>query len=125
MRKRIVETTIGLALVVTLLLPAVAFAGASTDAALGLGAFAVFNQMLGGVGIFAPARPAVVVAPPPVVVAPPPPPPVVVYPYAYPAYYYPVPVYHYPRYYTVPRGCPPGLARQGRCGGWVSRHHDG
>jgi hypothetical protein len=116
MRKRIVEITISLSLVVTLLVPAVAFAGASTDAALGLGAFAVFNQMLGGVGIFAPAHPAVVVAPPPVVVAPPPPPPVIVYPYTYPTYYYPAPVYYYPRYYyAVPRRCPPGLAKQGRC----------
>jgi hypothetical protein len=34
------------------LMPAAACAGSSTDAALGLGAFAVFNQMLGGVGIF-------------------------------------------------------------------------
>src|SRR5881628_2187812 len=70
------------ALMTVILLPGVAFAGSSTDAALGLGAFAVFNQILGGVGIF--GRPAVVVAPvPPVVYAPPapvvyaPPPPVV------------------------------------------------
>lgn len=34
------------------LLPALAFAGAATNAALGLGAFAVFNQIIGGVGIF-------------------------------------------------------------------------
>jgi hypothetical protein len=85
------------------------FAGSSTDAALGLGAFAVFNQLFGGLGV---ARPAVIVQPPvvyapppPVVYAPPPivyglppvvysppPPPVVVYPngYAYdaPRYYY-------------------------------------
>jgi hypothetical protein len=81
-------------LAVVLLSPAVAFAGsAATNAALGLGAFAVFNQILGGVGIFggprpvyaAPApvyaAPAPVYAPPPVVYAPPPvvyaPPPVV------------------------------------------------
>src|SRR5215468_2698019 len=76
-----------LVLALTLLSPAVAFAGsAATNAALGLGAFAVFNQMLGGVGLFggfpAPAYTApapayvapapVVYAPPPVVYAPPP-----------------------------------------------------
>ena len=79
-----------LVLALVLLSPVVAFAGSSTDAALGLGAFAVFNQILGGVGLFggfahpAPvyAAPAVVYAPPPpVVYAPPPvvyaPPPVV------------------------------------------------
>src|SRR2546430_1930358 len=53
------------ALMTVILLPGVAFAGSSTDAALGLGAFAVFNQILGGVGVF--GRPAVIVAaaPPP------------------------------------------------------------
>jgi len=78
-----------LVLGVLLLSPAVAFAGsAATNAALGLGAFAVFNQMLGGVGLFggfarpvyaapapvvyAPAPPRIVYAPPPVVYAPPP-----------------------------------------------------
>ena len=81
---------IGLVLAVVLLSPAMAFAGGATDAALGLGAFAVFNQMLGGVGIFggAPrvyAAPApVYVAPAPVYVAPAPvyvaPPPVIVAP---------------------------------------------
>jgi len=68
-----------LVLALVLLSPVVAFAGSSTDAALGLGAFAVFNQILGGVGLFggfahpAPvyAAPAVVYAPAPVVVAPP------------------------------------------------------
>ena len=72
-------------LAVVLLSPAVAFAGsAATNAALGLGAFAVFNQILGGVGLFGgprpvyAARPRVVApapsstAPPPVVYAPPP-----------------------------------------------------
>jgi hypothetical protein len=70
-----------------LLVPGVAMASSATDAALGLGAFAVFNQILSGTGIFGgvAARP-VVVAPQPVVVAPqpvvvtPPPPPVVVTP---------------------------------------------
>src|SRR4030095_4307791 len=67
----------GLAIAVAMLLPGAAFAGGSTDAALGLGAFAVFNQILGGVGIFGRpavvAAPAPVYAPPPVVYAPPPP----------------------------------------------------
>jgi len=91
------------------LLPGAAFAGSSTDAALGLGAFAVFNQILGGVGIFgAPARP-VAVAPAAVVVTPPPPvvyasPPVYVAPPA-PVYYAPAPpVYVAPRpVYVAPR----------------------
>lgn len=92
----------GLAIAVAMLLPGAAFAGSSTDAALGLGAFAVFNQILGGVGIF--GRPApvvaapapVVYAPAPVVYAPPPPvyvapPPRVVYAPAPPVVYAPAP----------------------------------
>lgn len=61
-----------------LLLPGVARAGGATDAALGLGAFAVFNQILSGTGIFggvpAVAAPAPIVVPPPapVVYVPPP-----------------------------------------------------
>jgi hypothetical protein len=74
-----------------LLSPAVAFAGsAATNAALGLGAFAVFNQILGGVGLFgaaAPApvyaTPAPVYAPAPVVYAPPPAPVVYAPPVVY------------------------------------------
>jgi len=100
-----------------------AFAGSSTDAALGLGAFAVFNQILSGTGVFGAGRPVyreVVVAPvvvqqppavvytppPPVVYAPAPsvvygPPPVVYAPAPPPAVYYaPQPVYAY-RYYRV------------------------
>jgi hypothetical protein len=105
-----------------LLLPGAAWAGASTDAALGLGAFAVFNQILGGTGIF--ARPAVLapqpvyvapqpvyVAPQPVYVAPPqpvyvaPPAPVYVVPPP-PVYLAPPPVYMVPRpvvVYRTPR----------------------
>jgi len=85
----------GLAIAGALLLPGAAFASSpATNAALGLGAFAVFNQILGGVGIF--GRPApvaaapVVVAPPPVVYAPPAP-PVYVAP-APPVVYVPAPV---------------------------------
>ena len=104
------------ALMTVILLPGVAFAGSSTDAALGLGAFAVFNQILGGVGVFgrpvvfAPASPVVyapsppvVYAPPPVVYAPPPPivygPPTVLYapPPPQPVYVVPQPVYVSPR----------------------------
>ena len=63
------KTLIAVMLAASVLMPAVAFAGSSTDAALGLGAFAVFNQMLGGVGIFqryqAPPPPPIVIAPPP------------------------------------------------------------
>jgi len=88
------------ALVTVILLPGVAFAGSSTDAALGLGAFAVFNQILGGIGVF--GRPAVVVAAPPVVYAPAPP---VVYAPAPPVVYAPPPpvVYGPPAVMYAPR----------------------
>jgi hypothetical protein len=77
-----------LAVVALLLIPGVALAGPATDAALGLGAFAAFNQIISGTGIFVGVAPRpVVVASPPVVVAPappvyvaPPPPPVYVAP---------------------------------------------
>jgi hypothetical protein len=116
---------IALVLAVAVLTPTLAFAGASTDAALGLGAFAVFNQILGGVGIFH-RRP--VVAPAPVYVAPPPPvyvpapvfvappprylpaPRVVVSPY--PVY---APAPHYVVVHQRPAFCPPGHARKGWC----------
>jgi hypothetical protein len=99
-----------------LLLPGVARAGAATDAALGLGAFAVFNQILGGTGVFggvpAVAAPAPVVVPlsAPVVVAPPPPPvyvaPAPVYVAPPPVAYVPPPPVYYgyaPRVVYVPR----------------------
>ena len=103
---------IALVLAVAVFAPTLAFAGASTDAALGLGAFAVFNQILGGVGVFhrgpvvvpAPvvvARPAPVYVPAPIVVARP-----------YPVY---VPA---PRHVVIrerPVFCPPGHARRGWC----------
>jgi len=110
-----------------LLTPAVALAGSSTDAALGLGAFAVFNQILGGVGLFGYARPApvyaapvpppVVYTPPPAVYAPPPvvyaPPPVVVAPrpvvVAPPVVVRPYrPVYYAPRPVVVVKPYPHG-----------------
>ena len=90
------------ALAVVLLSPALAFAGASTDAALGLGAFAVFNQILSGTGIFgglvgAPAPVVIAPAPAPVVIAPPPavvaaPPVIVTQPYPAPYLIAPPPV---------------------------------
>lgn len=120
------KTVLALTIAGALVLPGMAFAGASTDAALGLGAFAVFNQILGGVGLFGhgpvvqaavAAPPVVYVAPPPVVVAPPPP-PVVYEPYVV---YQPYPVYYRApqRVVVIEREhshwCPPGLAKQGRC----------
>ena len=124
---------IALVLAAAVLMPGLAFAGASTDAALGLGAFAVFNQILGGVGIF---HRGPVVAAPPVVYAPPayyaPPPPAYYAPPA-PAYYAPPPrayvpaprviVKPYPVYVPAPRHvvhgrpsfCPPGHASKGWC----------
>ena len=129
---------LAVALVLIVLSPVVAFAGSSTDAALALGAFAVFNQILSGAGVFGGllGHQAVVVAPPPpviyqpapVVYAPPPPvvyappPPVVVMRPAqvfapHGGYYAPAPVYRQaPRPFPVARGwCPPGHMKQGRC----------
>ena len=88
--------------------PRPAFAGSTADAALGLGAFAVFNQILSGTGLFgaaaAPYR-EVAVAPPPVVVQQPPAviytaPPSVVYAPAPPVMYAPPPAVIYPPAYV-------------------------
>ena len=122
---------LAVAMVLIVLSPALAFAGSSTDAALGLSAFAVFNQILSGTGIFGGVlgRQAVVVAPPPPVtiyqpapvVYAPPPPVVVVRPGPVFAprggYYAPAPVYrHAPRPVPVARGwCPAGYTKHGRC----------
>src|SRR5574341_2182589 len=105
-------------LIAMLLLPGVALAGSSTDAALGLGAFAVFNQIISGTGIFGRPAPAAV-APPvvverQVVVVPPPPPVVVVRPVT--VYEVPAPVYYQTYVQYAPTWCPPGLAKHGRCG---------
>jgi len=110
------------ALLTVVLLPGAAFASSSTDAALGLGAFAVFNQILGGVGIFGGAPRPVAVAPAPVVVTPPPavvygPPPVYVAPPA-PVYYAPAPVVVAPRPVIVYRAVPVY-----QHGGWGHRWH--
>lgn len=127
---------IALVIAAAVLMPGLAFAGASTDAALGLGAFAVFNQILGGVGIFhrgpAVAAPPVVYAPPPpAVYAPPPPvyvparvvvaPPPRVIVKSHPVY---VPA---PRHVVVherPAFCPPGHAKKGWCYGGPAYHRD-
>jgi hypothetical protein len=91
-------------------------ADCATDAALGLGAFAVFNQFLRGETVFhsffrpAPVivqQPVVVAPPPPVVVAPPR--PVVYYASPPPVVYAPAPA---PVYYA-PRHVPPGYYWKG------------
>src|SRR5262245_57781973 len=69
--EREMKKLVALALGVAVMSPAVAFAGSgATNAALGLGAFAVFNQILGGVGLFGGLPP--YAAPAPAYVAPPP-----------------------------------------------------
>ena len=82
-----------LVLAAMLLSPVVASAGAATDAALGLGAFAVANQFLGGVGVF--GRYAV---PAPVYAAPAP-----VYAIPAPVYVVPRPVFYAPARVVVAR----------------------
>jgi hypothetical protein len=111
-----------LALLLALLVPGAAFAGASTDAALGLGAFAVFNQIIAGTGIFGVLQPAprpVFLPAPPLPVAP----PVIVREYRPiyvqpPVYYAPLVhrVYHAPERVVVikERMVPPGHAWRGR-----------
>jgi len=76
-----------------------AHAGSSTDAALALGAFAVFNQILTGQTVFQQAPRPVYVAPaPPVYYAPPPPPVVYTPPPPPPVAYYTPQVVYYPNY---------------------------
>jgi hypothetical protein len=98
------KTLVAVAILVAVLVPGAAFAGASTDAALGLGAFAVFNQIVAGTGIFGGFHP----VPAPVVV--PSPPPVVVHPVHqrivvreyHPVYRHPRVHYAPPRFYHAP-----------------------
>ena len=107
------------AFIAILLLPGLAFAGSSNDAALALGAFAALGTILLGANALSHAA----LAPPPVVVAPPPPvvyqpapvlyqpapvvyrpAPVYVVPPPPPVAYYPAPpVYYAPRVIYVPR----------------------
>jgi len=100
------KKAIVLASLLALLVPGAAFAGPATDAALGLGAFAVFNQIVAGTGIFGAIpvpRPVVVAAPVAPVVVPAPvvvaPPPVIVHEYR-PVYVRP-PVYYAPPVHRV------------------------
>ncbi len=98
-----------------LVIPEQASAGSSTDAALALGAFAVFNQIARGETIFNSSpyvvrqtvvveQPVVIQQPPAVIYTPPPavvygPPPVIYVPAPPPTVYYvpaPTPVYAYP-----------------------------
>ena|SRR5688500_12840661 len=88
----------GVIVAMLLLLPAAAWAGASTDAALALGSFAVLNQIIGGTGLFAGVAP----APPQPVYYVAPPPPVYVAPR--PVYVAPRPVYVTPRPVVVYHG---------------------
>src|SRR5436309_15975948 len=102
-------------------------AGSSTDAALGLGAFAVFNQFLFGQTVFSPALRAQQVVPPPVIVYPgqtviyaPPPPPVVYYAPPPPVVYAPPPVVYAPQPVIYPNGYVYGVPKHHR----RHRHHD-
>ncbi len=132
--KKLTVVVLAVGLVVGAFAPRAVLAGSSTDAALGLGAFAVFNQIIGGTGIFARPAPVFVSPPPAVVIAPPvpvveeryyyPPTPGYYYPPA-PAYYAPPPVYYSPSRVVIREGwCPPGLAKQGRCGGYRRHWED-
>lgn len=123
------KTLVAVAVSLAMLVPGAAFAGSSTDAALGLGAFAVFNQIISGTGVFGgfhqPHVPVVVAPPPPVVVYPPVHQRVIVHEYhpvyAHPyVHYAPPPVYHAParRVYVIKeRGwSPPHHGRHGHRG---------
>ena len=123
------KTVAAVLVLALLLIPGVAMAG-SEDAALALGAFAVFNQIISGTGIFgAPAviapRP-VVVAPQPVYVAPPPPvyaAPAPVYVAPRPVVVAPAPVYVAPRPVVVYRSY--GPYHRAGYGHWKHAGHRG
>ena len=124
--KRVV---VAAALIGTIAMPGLASAGASTDAALGLGAFAVFNQILSGTGVFGGGRtvvverPVVVAPPPPVVYAPPP--RVVYAPAPRPVVVYPAPpvVYRTPRVVYAPAPVYGYYAPADQHGHWKHRAH--
>src|SRR5262245_17718124 len=86
----------------SLVVPVQASAGSATDAALALGAFAVFNQIVWGYGAHPVVRETIVVQQPAVVYAPPPPPPPAVIYAPPPVVYYapPSPVVVYPNGYA-------------------------
>lgn len=124
------------ALIGTLAVPGLAKADSSTDAALGLGAFAVFNQIFSGTGVFGGGRTViieqpVVVAPlpPPVVYAPAPPPPVVYAPAPRPVVVYPPPppavIYPAPGVVYAPAPVYGYYTPSGHYGHWKhwKRHH--
>ena len=117
------KKTIIFASLLALFIPGAAFAGSSTDAALGLGAFAVFNQIISGTGVFGAFAP----APRPVYLPAPAPPVAPVVVYHAPVHYRPV--YRAParvvviekRVVVAPRHgfIPPGHTRNGHPGrGW-------
>jgi hypothetical protein len=111
------KRVLAIALITMLLLPGIASAGSSRDAALGLGAFAALGTILLGAAVLGhpaiaapapvivepPAPPVVYAPPPPVAYAPPPPvvyappPPVVYAPPPPPVVYAPPPVVYAPR----------------------------
>jgi hypothetical protein len=102
-----------LALIAMLLLPGIAFAGPSTDAALALGAFAALGTIL--MGAVALGQPAIA-APAPVVVEPPAPP--AVYAPAPPVVATPPPVVYAPQPPVVYAPAPPPVVYAPR----VHRH---
>jgi hypothetical protein len=117
MKKAIMVVTLLVLSAVCLLLPVQASAGSSSDAALALGAFAVFNQIFGGYGPH--VRETVVVQQPAVIYAPPPPPPPAVIYAQPPVVYYapPPPVVVYPNGYVY--GTPGYYDRH-----WKHHRHD-
>jgi len=119
---------LAIALLAMLLLPGIAFAGSSTDAALALGAFAALGTILMGAAalghpaiaapppvVYAPPEPPAVYAPAPPVVAPPPP---VVYTPQPPVVYAPPPPVVYAPQPPVVYAPPPPVVYAP----WVHRH---
>ena len=111
--KKAVTILVALVIAAIVLRPAQANAGSSSDAALALGAFAVFNQIFGGYGTAHFVRETVVVQQPAMIYAPPPPPPPAVIYAPPPVVYYapPPPVVVYPNGYAY--GAPYGYGSYG------------